>query len=344
MKIILNGKEEEVADGLDVAGLLAAKGIAPELCAVDVNGDLVRRDARTGFPLKGGDAVEIVRMIAGGMDADPLVIAGKSFTSRLLLGTGRYPSFEHMRRCHQESGTQIVTLAVGRHDLSPSRPAEGPAGTSGQAPVAHTNILDFIDRQKLTLLPNTAGAYSAREAVRLARLSRDLLRTDWIKLEVLSDQATLWPDVTETVVACRELVKDGFTVLVYTTDDPVVARRLEDEGAAAVMPLGSMIGSGQGILNPHNLALIKQRAGVPVVCDAGVGCAADAAEAMELGLDAVLCNTAVAQAQEPEMMARAMGLAVSAGRLGWLSGRIPKRDQAEASSVGAGFRRNLGAG
>lgn len=325
MKIVLNGKEEDLAEGLSVAALVEAKGLQAPMVAVDVNGDLVRRDERAARILKDGDQVEIVRMIAGGAD-DDLEIAGRRFASRLLLGTGRYPSFEHMRRCHAASGTQVVTLAVGRHDL-----LNKDAG----------NIMDFIDREKLTLLPNTAGAYSAREAVRLAELSRDLLRTDWIKLEVLSDQMTLWPDVTETVAACGRLVKAGFTVLVYTTDDPVVARRLEDEGAAAIMPLGSMIGSGQGVLNPGNLQLIKQRAKVPVVCDAGVGCASDAAIAMELGLDAVLCNTAVAQAQDPEAMARAMGLAVQAGRLSHLAGRIPKRDQAEASSVGAGFRRPL---
>lgn len=252
----------------------------------------------------------------------PLIIAGKAFSSRLLLGTGRYPSFDHMRRCHSASGTQIVTLALARHKL----------GTD-----AAENIMDFIDRKNLTLLPNTAGAYTAREAIRLAKLSRDLLGTEWIKLEVLSDQATLWPDVSETVAACRELVKDGFVVLPYTTDDPVIARRLEDEGAAAVMPLGSMIGSGQGVLNPLNLQLIKQRAKVPVVCDAGIGCASDAAFAMELGLDAVLCNTAVAQAQDPIAMAQAMGLAVQSGRLSYLAGRIPRRDQAQASSVGAGL-------
>ncbi|HXC64267.1 MAG TPA: sulfur carrier protein ThiS, partial [bacterium] len=242
MKISLNGKDEEIPAGTTAAGLLELKGLHPAMAAMDVNGDLVRKDARAGVVLKDGDKVEVVRMIAGGApEPGELVIAGKAFQSRLLLGTGRYPSFGHMQRCHARSGTQIVTLAVGRHDLSPS------AG-SGQA----SNILDFIDRSKLTLLPNTAGAYTAREAVRLAQLSRDLLGTDWIKLEVLSDQNTLWPDTAETVVACRDLVRLGFTVLAYTTDDPVVARRLEDEGAAAVMPLGSMIGSGQGILNPLN--------------------------------------------------------------------------------------------
>ncbi|HTB33659.1 MAG TPA: sulfur carrier protein ThiS [bacterium] len=322
----MNGKDEEIPEGTTAAGLLELKGIHPSMAAMDVNGDLVRKDARPGRVLKDGDKVEVVRMIAGGAAKDELVIAGKAFGSRLLLGTGRYPSYGHMQRCHERSGTQIVTLAVGRHDLSKA------AGQVG-------NILDFIDRQKLTLLPNTAGAYTAREAVRLAQLSQDLLGTDWIKLEVLSDQNTLWPDTAETVAACRELVKLGFTVLAYTTDDPVVARRLEDEGAAAVMPLGSMIGSGQGILNPLNLRLIKAKAKVPVVCDAGIGCAADAAQAMELGLDAVLCNSAVAQAQEPEMMAEAIGLAVRAGRLGYLAGRIPRHDHASASSVGAGLGR-----
>lgn len=334
MKIQLNGIVEDLEPGTSVEGLLALRGIHPQMAAVDVNGELVRRKDRGTRLLLDGDKVEVVRMIAGGSPSAsgpaaqkapsdaPLLIAGKSFRSRLILGTGRYPSFEHMRRCHQRSGTEIVTLAVGRHDLA----APGAA-----------NILDFIDRSALTLLPNTAGAYTVREALRLARLSRDLLETDWIKLEVLSDQETLWPDTAGTLAAARELVKDGFTVLAYTTDDPVVARRLEDEGVAAIMPLGSMIGSGQGILNPLNLRLIKAHAGVPVVCDAGIGCASDAAQAMELGLDAVLCNTAVAQAQDPESMAEAMGLAVRAGRMSHLAGRIPRHDHAEASSRGAGL-------
>jgi len=334
MKIQLNGTETELEPGTSVAALLEQRGIHPQMAAVDVNGELVRRQDRAVRVLVDGDQVELVRMIAGGAPETagaggragasdtPLVIAGRTFQSRLILGTGRYPSFEHMRRCHQRSGTEIVTLAVGRHDLA----APGAA-----------NILDFIDRSKLTLLPNTAGAYTVREALRLARLSRDLLETDWIKLEVLSDQETLWPDTAGTLAAARELVKDGFTVLAYTTDDPVVARRLEDEAVAAIMPLGSMIGSGQGVLNPLNLRLIKAHAGVPVVCDAGIGCASDAASAMELGLDAVLCNTAVAQAQEPEAMAEAMSLAVRAGRLSHLAGRIPRHDHAEASSRGAGL-------
>lgn len=259
--------------------------------------------------------------IAGEIDT-PLVLGGRSFRSRLLIGTGRYPSFEHMRRCHLASGAEIVTVAVARHEL----------GTA-QA----DNVLDYIDREKIWLLPNTAGAYTAREAVRLAKLARELLHTDWIKLEVLGNPTTLWPDTAETVAACRELVKDGFTVLPYTTDDPIVAKKLEDEGAAAIMPLGSMIGSGLGVLNPVTIQMIKNSAKVPVIVDAGVGSAADAAIAMELGADGVLLNTAVAGAQDPVAMALAMGLAVKAGRLSFLAGRIPKRSYATPSSPGAGL-------
>jgi thiazole synthase len=258
-----------------------------------------------------------------GSDSDtPFKIGDKVFRSRLLMGTGKYPSFAAMRDCHEASGTEIVTLAVGRHDLS---------ACSG------ANILEFLDRGRLTLLPNTAGAYTAAEAMRLARLAREALGTSWIKLEVLANPSTLWPDTEQTVAACRTLVREGFTVFPYTTDDLVVARRLEDEGAAAVMPLGSMIGSGLGVLNPVTLGLIKQSAKVPVIVDAGVGTASDAAFAMELGADGVLLNSSVAGAQDPLAMARAMGLAVEAGRLAFLAGRIPKKTYASPSSPGAGF-------
>jgi thiazole synthase len=254
---------------------------------------------------------------------DILEIAGKKFSSRLLIGTGNYPSFAEMRECHRLSGAQIVTLAVGRYDLSK------PGGES---------ILEFIDRGTLTLLPNTAGCYTAAEAVRVARLAREALGTEWIKLEVLGNPTTLWPDTAETLSACRTLVREGFTVLPYTTDDLVVAKRLEDEGAAAVMPLGSMIGSGLGVLNPVTIGLIKQHAKVPVIVDAGVGSASDAALAMELGADGVLLNSAVAGAQEPKAMAEAMGLAVRAGRLSYLAGRIAKKTYATPSSTGAGLK------
>jgi len=323
MRIKVNGQITEVEGQPSVAELLARLGIEPMTCAVEVNVEIVKREQRSALQLKDGDEVEIVKMIAGGAPDGQLTIAGKSFRSRLFLGTGRYPSFDHMRRCHEASGCELVTLAVARHDLG------GPKAD---------NILDFIDRKKFWILPNTAGAYTAKEAIRLARLARELLGTEWIKLEVLGDPNTLWPDVAETVAACSVLVKDGFTVLPYTSDDPLVARRLEDEGAAAVMPLGAMIGSGQGLLNPFNLELIKSRAKVPVICDAGIGTASDAAAAMELGLDGCLLNTAVAQAQDPISMAKAMGLAVEAGRMAYLSGRIPKRDYAQASSPGAGLK------
>ncbi len=252
-----------------------------------------------------------------------LEIGGKSFSSRLLIGTGSYSSFAEMQACHQASGAQIATLAVGRHDLS----LQG--GDS---------VLKHIDRGRITLLPNTAGAYTAGEAVRLARLAREALGTEWIKLEVLGNPTTLWPDVAQTLEACRVLVREGFIVLPYTTDDLVVAKRLEDEGAAAVMPLGSMIGSGLGLLNPVTLGLIIQNAQVPVIVDAGVGQASDAALAMELGADGVLLNSAVALCQDPVAMAQAMGLAVRAGRLSFVSGRIARKTYATPSSPGAGLK------
>jgi thiazole synthase len=253
----------------------------------------------------------------------PFEFGGKTFESRLLLGTGKYPSFSAMRECHVASGAQIITLAVARHDLS-AGPAE--------------NILEYIDRSRLTLLPNTAGAYTAAEAVRLARLAREALGTNWIKLEVLGNPSTLWPDTEQTLAACRTLVRDGFTVFPYTTDDLLVAKRLEEEGAAAVMPLGSMIGSGLGVLNPVTIRLIKENARIPVIVDAGVGTASDAALAMELGADGVLLNSSVAGAQEPVAMALAMGLAVQAGRLAFLAGRIARKTYASPSSPGAGLK------
>ena len=259
----------------------------------------------------------------GDVEDKPLVIAGEALGSRIILGTGRYPSFAAMRDCHAAAGACMATLAVARHDLS---------GSSGE------NVLDFIDPGKVRLLPNTAGAYTAGEALRLARLAREALGTPWIKLEVLSNPTTLWPDTAETLSACRALVKEGFVVLPYTTDDPVVAKRLEEEGAAAVMPLGSMIGSGLGLLNPVTLRMVVEAAKVPVIVDAGLGTASDAAQAMELGADGVLVNSAVASSQEPVAMARAMGLAVKAGRLAYLSGRIPRKTYATPSSPGAGLR------
>lgn len=248
---------------------------------------------------------------------DALVIAGRSFRSRLLIGTGKYPSFEIMKRCHEESGAEIVTVAVRRLDLE----AKGEA-----------SLLSFIDTDRVLLLPNTALCYSAEDAVRTCRLARELGMSHWVKLEVLGDEKTLFPDVEQTVAAARILVKEGFVVLPYTTDDVIVARKLEDAGCAAVMPLAAPIGSGLGIRNPHNILLIREAVKVPVIVDAGVGTASDVAIAMELGCDGVLLNTAVAGAREPVRMARAMRLAVEAGRDAFLAGRIPRRSYGSASS------------
>lgn len=248
---------------------------------------------------------------------DTLVIAGKTFTSRLIVGTGKYPSDDVMRRAHEASGAEMVTVAVRRVNIS-DRTKE--------------SLLDYIDPKKYFLLPNTAGCYTADEAIRTAHLAREAGLSNWVKLEVIGDERTLFPDNAELVVATRTLVKDGFVVLPYTSDDVVVCRKLEDAGAAAVMPLGAPIGSGLGIQNVNNIRIIREFSKVPVIVDAGVGTASDAALAMELGADGVLMNTAIAGAQDPVTMAEAMKLAVRAGRLAYLSGRIPRKLYATASS------------
>jgi thiazole synthase len=248
---------------------------------------------------------------------DPLVIAGRSFQSRLIVGTGKYPSNPVMVQAHEASGAEMVTVAVRRVNISDR---------------SRESLLDYIDTSRYTLLPNTAGCYTADEAVRTARLAREAGLSHWIKLEVIGDEKTLFPDNEALLEATRVLVKEGFVVLPYTTDDPVVCRKLEDAGAAAVMPLGAPIGSGLGIQNTNNIRIIREFSHVPVIVDAGVGTASDASLAMELGADAVLMNTAIAGAREPVTMARAMRLAVEAGRLAYTAGRIPRRMYANASS------------
>lgn len=252
----------------------------------------------------------------------PLVIAGRTFRSRLFLGTGKYRSFEEMRACHEASGTELVTVAVRRVDFAR---AGGP------------NVLDFVDRTKIALLPNTAGCFSADDAVRTARLGREALGTHWVKLEVLGDEKLLLPEPVGTLEATRALAAEGFAVLVYCSDDPLLARRLCEAGAAAIMPAGSPIGSGRGVLNPLNLRFVKEQVDVPVVVDAGVGTASDAAIAMELGCDGVLMNTAIAEAKDPILMAQAMKHAVIAGRKAYLAGRMPKKRYADPSSPLAGL-------
>jgi thiazole synthase len=247
--------------------------------------------------------------------ADPIVIAGETLPSRLLLGTGGFRSLEAMAAAIEASGTALVTVALRRVD-----------------PGARGSIVDVLDRAGVRLLPNTAGCFTARDAVMTARLAREAFETNWVKLEVVGDERTLLPDAPALLEAAEELVDDGFVVLPYTNDDPILARRLEDVGCAAVMPLGSPIGSGMGLLNPYNLRLIRERAGVPVILDAGVGTASDAALAMELGYDAVLCASAISRAEDPVTMARAIRLGVEAGRLAARSGRIPRRLYAQAST------------
>ena len=245
------------------------------------------------------------------------VIAGRTFGSRLVVGTGKYPTHPIMQAAHLASGTEMVTVAVRRVDLA----------ATGEA-----SLLHWIDRSKIFLLPNTAGCYTADDAVRTARLAQEAGLSNWIKLEVLGDERTLFPDNEALLVATRILVKEGFVVLPYTNDDPIVCRKLEDAGAAAVMPLGAPIGSGQGIQNPNNIAILKEQAGVPVIVDAGVGTASDATIAMELGVDGVLMNSAIAGASDPVKMAAAMKHAVLAGRFAFEAGRIARKRYASASS------------
>ena len=248
---------------------------------------------------------------------DRLVIAGREFSSRLMVGTGKYADFQQMARAIEVSGAEIVTVAVRRVNIS-DRSKE--------------SLLDYIDPQKYTLLPNTAGCYTADDAIRTCRLAREAGLSDFVKLEVLGDEKTLFPDNEELLKAAKVLIKEGFTVLPYTSDDPIVCRKLEDLGCAAVMPLGAPIGSGLGIRNPYNIRIIMESVKVPVIVDAGVGTASDAASAMELGCDGVLMNTGIAGAGDPIAMAEAMKLAVIAGRLAYKAGRIPKKLYATASS------------
>ena len=247
-------------------------------------------------------------------------LAGKTYASRLLVGTGKYADAAQTKACLENSGAEIVTVALRRVDLS-----------------ASDNLLSWIDRDRYTLLPNTAGCYTADDAVRTLRLARELGIADLVKLEVIGDPKTLLPDNEQTLAAAKILVDEGFAVMPYVTDDPIVCRKLQEIGCVAVMPLAAPIGSGLGIRNPHNIRLIVEQAKVPVIVDAGVGTASDAAVAMELGIDAVLMNTAIAQARQPEQMATAMRLGIEAGRMAFLAGRMPRRAYANASSPDQGL-------
>lgn len=333
----LNGTDHELDGARTVSELVASlggdgivvpAGRAGPGIAVAVNGHVVPRREWERTNLSAGDDVRLVKAVAGGAsdspfdDPKPLVIGGRPFASRLFVGTGRFISPALMRAALEASGTEMVTVAIRT------------TGVDGSGPDA--GILSALDVDRYHLLPNTAGATTVREAVFMAELAREALGTNWVKLEVIGDERTLWPDVTGTVEATKILVREGFVVLPYTTTDLVTALRLEEAGAATVMPLGSMIGSGQGVNDWDGVRRIAERVAVPVVIDAGIGTPSDAARAMEAGADACLINTAISRSDNPPTMARAMRLAVEAGRLGYLAGRMPRSDYAIPSSPPVG--------
>ena len=324
MRIELNGQTHELPDGaaLEVAVRASGAGEGGRGVAVALDGEVVPRSEWEATALREGQAVEVLAAIQGGAPEtdETWELGGRRWSSRLIAGTGGFRSLAQMEAALEAAGTEIVTVALRRID-----------------PGAEGSVLDVIDRLGLFVLPNTAGCYTARDAVRTAKLAREAFSTDWIKLEVIGDDRTLFPDAVELVDAAEQLVADGFTVLPYTNDDPILARRLEEAGCAAVMPLGSPIGSGAGIRNPYNIAIITERAEVPVILDAGIGTASDAAQALELGCDAVLAASAIFGAEDPGAMATALRRAVEAGDLARRAGRIPRRTHAEASTAYEGL-------
>ena len=338
VQLTINGEERTLAGPLSLAELLETLGYDRRRVAIEVNREVVPLAFHAARRLTGGEAVEIVKLVGGGSTpaarevADtsdrPLTIGKFRFHSRLITGTGKYASYDLMRDCLEASGCEVTTVAIRRERL---------VDREGRS------ILDFLDLKRLTILPNTAGCFSAEDAVRHARLARELLTNlgnsgaDWVKLECLGDPRTLLPDPIATLKATEQLVAEGFQVLVYTTDDPIMARRLKEAGAVSVMPAGSPIGSGQGVLNRNNICIILEYLkdgdpDYPVIVDAGVGTASDVAIAMELGCDGVLLNTGIAHAKSPLLMAKAMRAACHAGRLAFLGGRIPRKLYAQASS------------
>ena len=315
--ITLNGEPRQTT-AATIADLVRELELEPAKVAVERNREIAPRSTLEQAPLNEGDVLEIVHFVGGGSQAagDTWTVAGRTFKSRLIVGTGKYKDFEQNAAAVEAAGAEIVTVAVRRVNVSDPK-----------APM----LTDYIDPKKITYLPNTAGCFTADEAVRTLRLAREAGGWDLVKLEVLSDQKTLYPDMEETLKAAKDLISDGFEVMVYCSDDPVYARKLEDVGCAAIMPLGSLIGSGLGIQNPLNIRLIVEQSRVPVIVDAGVGTASDAAQAMELGCDGVLMNTAIAEAKDPIRMATAMKHAVIAGREAYLAGRMGRKRYADPS-------------
>lgn len=318
LTLTVNGEPRTFDPPQTVASLVAALGLDARKVAVERNLEIVPRSTYGQASLADGDRLEIVHFIGGGEAApDSWSVAGRSFGSRLIVGTGKYKDFAETAAAIEASGAEMVTVAVRRVNL---------------ADAAAPMLQDFVDPTRYTYLPNTAGCFTADEAVRTLRLARDAGGWNLVKLEVLGPPPTLYPDMQETHRALDVLVKDGFQVMVYCTDDPVAAKRLEDAGAVAIMPLGAPIGSGLGIQNRVTIRLIVEQAKLPVLVDAGVGTASDATVAMELGCDAVLMNTAIAHARDPIRMARAMKAAIEAGRDAYLAGRMPSRFAADPSS------------
>ena len=321
LNLTVNGEPRRAAPG-SIADLVRSLELEPTKVAVERNGVIVPRSTLGEVMLGDGDVLEIVHFVGGGQDGDTWTVAGRTFTSRLIVGTGKYKDFAQNAAAVEASGAQIVTVAVRRVNVSDAK-----------APM----LTDFIDPKKITYLPNTAGCFTADDAIRTLRLAREAGGWDLVKLEVLGEAKTLYPDMRETLKATEVLANEGFLPMVYCVDDPIAAKQLEQAGAVAVMPLGAPIGSGLGIQNRVTIRLIVEGASVPVLVDAGVGTASDATVAMELGVDGVLMNTAIAEAKDPVRMARAMRLAVESGRECYLSGRMGTRKYADPSSPLAGL-------
>lgn len=330
MLVTINGESRALDAPVSVGKLLDDLGLDARKVAVERNLEIVPKSQYGEIDVGDGDKLEIVHFIGGGApegagtkpDDDMFEVAGRQFHSRLLVGTGKYKDFEETALAIEASGAEIVTVAVRRVNVTdPNQPM----------------LVDYVDPKKYTYLPNTAGCFTADDAVRTLRLAREAGGWDLVKLEVLGDQTTLYPHMTETLKAAEQLLKEDFKVMVYCSDDPIMAKQLEDMGCCAIMPLAAPIGSGLGVQNPVHIRIIVEQTQVPVLVDAGVGTASDAAIAMELGCDGVLMNTAIAEAKDPIKMARAMRLAIEGGRLAYLAGRMPKKMYADPSSPLAGL-------
>ncbi len=332
MNVTINGEQRQFDAPLSVAELLGEIGIDSRKVAVERNLEIVPKSQYAEISVIDGDKLEVVHFIGGGapdgpnagvvLTDDPLVVAGRSFMSRLIVGTGKYKTYQQNLDALEASGAEIITVAMRRINLSdPDQPM----------------LSDFVDPKRFTYLPNTAGCFTTDDALRTLRLAREMGGWDLVKLEILGEQKTLYPMMIETIEATEKLTNEGFKVMVYCSDDPLLCKRVEEAGAVAVMPLGAPIGSGLGIQNPVNIRLIIEQTEVPVIVDAGVGTASDATIAMELGADGVLMNTAIAEASDPVRMARAMKAAVEAGRDAYLAGRMSKKLYADPSSPLAGL-------